>query len=190
MKRKIKIGSAGKESSFKKSDSYAIVLENNTKVKGGGFSSSPLIGSSEKDGTYKIVGYDEDFVKVLINDTTGWFEKDKILFAELNGKNSEINKFKESYYTPPKINILNTPLITQNGEIILSGSVSDNDRIENISVFNGEDKVELLTPDSSSQSFSFKVKLESGINVFNIIAKDSTGLYSKETVTVRRADIS
>ena len=89
-----------------------------------------------------------------------------------------------------KIDILNTPLTTNEEEIILSGIVKDNDTIENISVFKGEDKIKLITPNKNNQSFTIRLQLDDGINVFNVIAKDSQGLFSKQTVTIRKSDLS
>jgi len=66
----------------------------------------------------------------------------------------------------------------------------DNDKIEIISVFKGEDKIKLFTPNKNNQSFTIKLQLDDGINVFNVIAKDSQGLFSKQTITIRKSDLS
>jgi hypothetical protein len=53
-------------------------------------------------------------------------------------------------------------------------------------VFVGDDKKILLPSTDDEVPISLRVKLEEGVNLLTVFAKDSRGLFSKETFVVRR----
>ena len=176
---------------FTKSGGSVVVNSETAPVRGGANDNPPFIAYTEKGSVFDLLGYNDRFAKIKINpDKTGWIMKKDVTINQNPKTPQDLYTYNEVFYSQPKINVLNTPLTTNKEEITISGFVVDSDKIENISVFKGEDKVKLLTPDNNSQEFSFKLKLDDGINVFNIIAKDSQGLFSKQTVTIRKSDFS
>ena len=176
---------------FSKASGSAVVIKDNTALLAGGFESAPIIGLSNKTTEFALLGYNNEYAKVsLSKDQNAWINKKGITLTENEIAPGSETLVNDIFYSQPRIDILNTPLTTNEDEIILSGIVKDNDKIENISVFKGEDKIKLITPNKNNQSFTIKLQLDDGINVFNVIAKDSHGLFSKQTVTIRKSDLS
>ncbi|MGI9533343.1 MAG: MXAN_5808 family serine peptidase [Thermodesulfobacteriota bacterium] len=191
MVSKIDISGLNNIEKFAKSGGSVVVVGETVPIRGGGIDNPPIIAYTSKGSEFDLLGYNERFAKIKVGTgNTGWILKKDVTINQ-NPKTAEAEStYNEVYYSQPKINVVTTPLTTNKEEITISGFVVDNDKIENISVFKGEDKVKLLTPNNNSQEFSFKLKLDDGINVFNIIAKDSQGLFSKQTVTIRKSDLS
>ncbi len=176
---------------FSKASGSAVVIKDNTALLAGGFESAPIIGLSNKTTEFALLGYNNEYAKVsLSKNQNAWINKKGITLTENEIALGSETLVNDIFYSQPRIDILNTPLTTNEDEIILSGIVKDNDKIENISVFKGEDKIKLITPNKNNQSFTIKLQLDDGINVFNVIAKDSHGLFSKQTVTIRKSDLS
>lgn len=90
--------------------------------------------------------------------------------------------FKDS----PSINITEIPLSTKSEEAPLKLSVNDKDGVEVVSVFVGDDKVMLIPSGEKKLSVSAKVKLEEGVNLITVLAKDKEGFTSRESAVVRR----
>ena len=176
---------------FTKSDGSVVIVGNNVSIRGSGNDNPPIIAYTSKGSIFEMLGSNRRFAKIKLSpENTGWILKKDIEISQNPKKIEDKSTFNKVFYSQPKINILNTPLTTNKEEITISGFVVDNDKIENISIFKGDDKIKLLTPNKNSQEFSFRLKLDGGINVFSIIAKDSKGLFSKQTVTIRKSDLS
>jgi len=191
MVSKIDITGLNKIEKYTESDGIVVVEGDTVPIRGGGNENPPVIAYTKKGSTYEMLGYNSRFAKIKLGpEKIGWILKSDVSINKDVKTAGDNYTYNEVFYSQPRINVLNTPLTTDKEEITISGFVTDNDEIENISVFKGEDKVKLLTPNNSSQEFSFKLKLDDGINVFNIIAKDSRGLFSKQTVTIRKSDLS
>ena len=70
--------------------------------------------------------------------------------------------------------------------INLYGDIQDQDGIELVSVFIGDNKVALLPSTKTDVPLSVDLKLEEDINLITVIAKDSKGLLSKQSFIVRK----
>ena len=188
---KIDISGLHDAGKFSKTGGSAVVINDNTVLLGSGFETAPIIGIANKNSEFTLLGFNKDYAKVSLDEERkAWINKKNITLTENEINPDADNIVSNIYYSQPKIDILNTPLTTNEEEIILSGIVKDSDKIENISVFKGEDKIKLITPNKNNQSFTIRLRLDDGINVFNVIAKDSQGLFSKQTVTIRKSDLS
>ncbi|MGH7849523.1 MAG: hypothetical protein ACREOP_04425, partial [Thermodesulfobacteriota bacterium] len=95
---------------------------------------------------------------------------------------------KEVFEAPPVITVTGVPVSTNSRMITLNGDVNDGDGIELVSVFIGDDKVALLPSTKTDVPVSVKLELENEVNLITIIAKDSTGLLSRQTFVVRKED--
>lgn len=188
---KIDISGLQTAEKYNKSKGSAIIIRDNTQLLGGGFDTAPIVGLSNKNSEFTLLGYNRNYVKVKIDtEKAAWIKKENLTLTENEIGPDTVSMVNNVFYSQPKIDILNTPLTTNEEEITLSGIVKDDDKIENISVFKGEDKIKLITPNKNNQSFTIRLKLDDGINVFNIIAKDAKGLFSKQTITIRKSDLS
>jgi hypothetical protein len=107
--------------------------------------------------------------------------RDKLILTKKIGEFRKNGIFKE----PPSISIFNPPLSTNSQEIALKGMVKDQDGVEVVSVFVGEDKIMLLPSSNKEIPLSLNLKLDKGSNVITVLAKDKEGLSSRESVVVR-----
>ena len=99
----------------------------------GGYKSAAIIGLSNKKSEFKLLGYNKDYAKVrLSKDRYAWINKQNITLTKNKIDQDTAIVVNDIFYSQPRINILNTPLTTNEEEIILSGIVMDNDKIENI----------------------------------------------------------
>lgn len=176
-------GSSGDED-FEKTENHAVMLGDETPVRGGSYSKAPVLGTASKDTSFKSVLKNEKWVKVRHGELEhGWIEMDQVLMSG-NGSNS--GKFKDAYNNPPVLTLREPPMVTKGNTILIRGKAFDRDTMENISLFKGDDKIGLIAPNEKEYEFSFRVELDKGINVLNVVGKDSTGLYTRETIAVRR----
>ncbi len=166
-----------------------VTIEKRTPIMGGN-DTLPLIAYAESGSVFDLLGYKGEHAKIRLPtlERAGWVLKENIKIDKEQKKEKDSHDFKEVFfYSQPSIDIASTSLVTNKKEISIRGSVTDNNKIESISIFKGDDKIKLLTPNKNSQVFSFNSSLEDGINVFSIVAKDTSGLFSKETVTIRKS---
>jgi len=134
------------------------------------------------------VGQNEDWIKVNLDENLlGWINKDKVLTSEIAGAAlSDDPLFQETFEAPPIININDLPVLTNSNIINLYGVINDQDGIELVSVFLGDDKVALLPSTKTNVPVSLELTLEEEVNLITVIAKDSKGLLSKQSFVVRK----
>jgi len=123
-----------------------MVTKENTPIRGGGFSEAPIIALSQEGAKFSSVGQNDGWIKINLDEKmSGWINKNKVVTV----KDSEISQtnepqFQETFEAPPIINLIDLPVSTKSSVINLFGDIKDQDGIELISVFLGDDKVALL----------------------------------------------
>lgn len=177
-----------KDTAFTPKESFVSVPQASTPIRGGSYQEAPIIAISEKDAVFKTIGTNGNWVKIELDDKlSGWINKNKVQPAQNSNGNLDVNpSYIETFETPPIISISNPPLFTSTGTVTLSGDVNDNDGIELISVFVGDDKVALLPSSQPQVPVSLELELDEEVNLITIIAKDSKGLLSKQSFVVRK----
>ena len=185
---KVLIPGTIKDTKYTQGESIVTVPQGNTPIRGGSYQEAPIIAVSEKDSVFKALGTNSNWIKIQLNEKlSGWINKDKVTVSENSNGNLEINSaYRETFETPPIIKISDPPLYTNTGTVTLSGDVNDNDGIELISVFVGDDKVALLPSSETNVPVSLELELEEEVNLITIIAKDTKGLLSKQSFVVRK----
>ena len=175
-------------SPYRENKQDVLVNGENAPIRGGGFSQAPIIALSQKGAKFSSPGQNEDWIKVNLDENLlGWINKDKILTLEDSEKTLLINpQFQETFEAPPIINLIDLPVSTKSNVINLFGNIKDQDGIELVSVFLGDDKVVLLPSTKTNLPLSVDLTLEEDINVITVIAKDSKGLLSKQSFVVRK----
>ncbi len=183
---KIFIPEKGKQAELIGKSQNVMVSKDRASIRGGSFSEASVIGVSEKGSVFKTIGERDGWMKIELDERLiGWMNKDDVLATVLGVAPSENLKFREVFEEPPSLNISSPPLSTDTKEVTLNGFIRDNDGLQLVSVFVGEDKKILLPTNNVEIPISLKVKLEDGINLLTVFAKDSRGLFSKETFVVR-----
>jgi hypothetical protein len=149
---------------------------------------APIIALSQKGAQFSSSGQNENWVKVNLEEKLiGWINKDKIHTLNGTAKNQVSGpQFLETFEAAPIINIIDLPVSTKSSVINLFGDIRDQDGIELISVFLGDNKVALLPSTKTNVPVSVDLTLEEEINLITIIAKDSKGLLSKQSFVVRK----
>ncbi len=184
---KIKVPGNSDSGDFEKSGSYAVMIDNKTPVIGGSYDNAPILGTADKNSAFQTILKNDKWVKVKLDeDEYGWIRMDKVLITNNTGRG---DGFTVKYNNPPKLSLDKAPMVTSRDTVRIRGKASDSDTIEIISLFNGDDKIGLIAPNEKNYNFSFNVDLEEGINVLNVVGKDTTGLYSKETIAVRKTSV-
>lgn len=185
---KVSIPNSVNISAYKDVKEEISINGDNTPIRGGGFLEAPIIALSQKGAQFSSSGQNENWVKVNLEEKLiGWINKDKI--HTLNGTaNNQVSgpQFLETFEAPPIINIIDLPVSTKLSVINLFGDIQDQDGIELISVFLGDNKVALLPSTKTNVPVSVDLTLEENINLITIIAKDSKGLLSKQSFVVRK----
>lgn len=185
---KLSVPNNSEISAFEERKEDIVVTKDNTPIRGGGFAEAPIIGVSKQGANFTSTGQSNGWLKINLNENmTGWINKDKIQALNGSVKNeSQATQFQEAFEAPPIIDMLELPASTKSSVINLYGDIQDQDGIELISVFLGDDKVALLPSAKTNVPVSVDIELEEDINLITIIAKDSKGLLSKQSFVVRK----
>lgn len=165
-----------------------VISKDNTPIRGGGFTGAPIIALSQEGAKFSSMGQNENWVKVSLKEQLmGWINKDKVQSLNGDPANTALyTQYTEAFEAPPVINIIELPASTTSNVINLFGDIEDQDGIELISVFLGDDKVALLPSTKTNVPVSVDLTLEEDINLITVIAKDSKGLLSKQSFVVRK----
>jgi len=185
---KVSIPNNIKVSNYKENNQYVLLKDDNTPIRGGGFTEAPITALSQKGTELRAVGQNEDWIKVNLNENLmGWINKNKVRTSQNAGSTFSDNPlFQETFEAPPIINIKDPPVLTNSNVIKLYGEINDQDGIELVSVFLGDDKVALVPSTKTSVPVFLELTLDEEINLITIIAKDSKGLLSKQSFVVRK----
>ena len=177
-----------KVSDYRENKQYVLLKDDNTPIRGGGFTEAPIIALSQKGTELRAVGQNKDWIKVNLDENLlGWINKDKVTTSQDAGSAlSNHPLFQETFEAPPIINIKELPASTTSNVINLYGDINDQDGIELVSVFLGNDKIALLPSTKTNVPVSLELTLDKEINLITVIAKDSKGLLSKQSFVVRK----
>jgi len=175
-------------SPFEANKQEITVTEDNTPIRGGGFAEAPIIALTQKGSKFSSEGNTEGWVKINLDEEfTGWININKTQTNEKSETAQLIDaQYQETFEAPPVINLKDLPVSTKLNVINLFGDVEDQDGIELVSVFIGDNKVALLPSHKTSVPLSVDIELEEDINLITVIAKDSKGLLSKQSFVVRK----
>lgn len=175
-------------SAFKEVKDDIKVTKDNTPIRGGGFPEAPIIAISQEGAKFSSVGQTDEWIKINLDEKiSGWVNKNKVLAVKESDSAQIVEpQFQETFEAPPIINIKELPVSTKSNVINLYGDIQDQDGVELISIFLGDDKVALLPSTKTNVPVSVDLTLEEDINLITVIAKDSTGLLSKQSFVVRK----
>lgn len=182
---KITVPGSSDDDDFEESRSNAVMMNDNTMIRGGSFPEAPVLGMAAKDSGFEAVLQNDEWVKVKHGDAEhGWINADRVQFTNGSGKEGKLDQV---FNNPPELILVEkVPMVTSDNTVLIRGNAYDSDSIQNISLFRGDNKVGLIAPNEKDYDFSFRIKLEDGTNILNIVGKDSTGLYTRETIAVRK----
>jgi carboxyl-terminal processing protease len=166
-----------------------VAVDNNAKVRGQPLAAARVVGEAKKGSVFELVGKYGEFVKISLGGTRfGFIEsaattpagarRGKLAFEPLLGR------------SPPLLDVAPAKLATREDHVRIEGTVRDADNVLDSYVFVGARKVfyqsNKKAADPTKLSFGLDVALSPGVNVINVVARESEDTATRHTLVVRR----
>ena len=166
-----------------------VAVEQNAKVRGQPLAAARVVGEVKKGSVFEIAGKYADFSKVSLGGTRFGFvenaalqpagaRRGKLAFEPLLGR------------SPPLLEVAPAKLATREDHVRIEGTVRDADQVLDSYVFVGPRKVyyqsNKKSADQTKLSFGLDVALSPGVNVINVVARESEDTATRYTMVVRR----
>ncbi len=166
-------------------------------VRGQPLTASRVVGTLDKGGSFDRLGIFGAFTKVRLDGDCsggkgdschfGFVETDKVKDTQNPAKPAFTPLLTRS---PPMVDVKPAALATREDHIRVQGSATDNDRVLDAYAFVGAHKVfyqsNRKAQDKTHMPFSFDAKLEPGVNVITVVARESEDTQTSHTMVVRR----
>ncbi|NIP38826.1 MAG: hypothetical protein GWO07_08800 [Candidatus Dadabacteria bacterium] len=163
-----------------------LVNSDSVPVYGSPFESSSIVAYASKNSVFESEQSNSMWAKVsLDSSSSGWINKKFLAVPQQTNTAEASGIYTPFYQQSPYIALEKMPLLLNEKEISLRGTIKDSDGVKLITVYLGEDKVFLKNFYTDSAALNTKISLKSGVNYINIFAKDKLGLVSKKTYIVR-----
>jgi carboxyl-terminal processing protease len=93
-------------------------------------------------------------------------------------------------YSPPLLEVTPAALVTRDDSVLIEGKASDGDKVLDVFMFVGPQKVFYKSNRGSSKpkemAFSHQVKLNPGVNVITVVVRENDDSTTRKTLVVRR----
>ncbi len=126
-----------------------------------------------------------DYATISEGGFSGYFQQSESLSFEADAAFGVVER------KPPGISLSRAPeVLTDLDQVVLSGVVEDDQGVEELMIFQGEDKIFFLGGGAADQSvpFTVDVALDPGANRITVLARNSDGLTSSRTLRAWRAE--
>lgn len=165
-----------------------VVAEAGAPVRGEPLASARVVGELSKGGVFERLGTFGSFTKVRLDGQRfGFVETTTVKDSQAPAKGSFAPLLTRS---PPLVDVKPAALATREDHIRIEGTATDNDRVLDGYAFVGAHKVFYQSnrkgKSSTNMPFAFDAKLEPGINVITVIARESEDTQTSYTLVVRR----
>jgi carboxyl-terminal processing protease len=166
-----------------------FLANNNAKVRGQPLSAARVIGELKKGSGVEQVGKYREFSKISLGGSRFGFvetaalepdggRKGKLAFEPLLGR------------SPPLLEVATAKLASRDDHVRIEGTVEDPDQVLDAYVFVGARKVfyqsNKKASDPTKLNFALDVALNPGVNVINVVARESEDTATRHTLVVRR----
>jgi carboxyl-terminal processing protease len=150
-------------------------------------SGAGVFGALEANSVVQKVGTFGEFSKVLL-------EGERFAFVETDalraGQGKKLDFEPLMTRSPPTLEVAPAALSTRDASIAVSGVAKDADQIVDVYMFVGANKVFYQSnkkgSDPKQLAFQHSVALQPGINVINVVARESEEVATSHTLVVRR----
>jgi carboxyl-terminal processing protease len=159
------------------------------KVRGQPLAAARVVGEVKKGSVVEEVGKYGDFAKIALGGTRFGFvevaalqpaagRKPKLVFEPTLGR------------SPPLLEVAPAKLASRDDHVRIEGTAQDMDQVLDAYVFLGARKVFYQSNKKSSEptklTFGLDVALNPGVNVINVVARESEDTATRRTIVVRR----
>lgn len=165
-----------------------VAVRSDTEVRESAAQGARVVGRLATGSTVRSMGRSGALLKVDLG-TSGFGFIASSATAPSTGRPAP--RFTETMQqSPPAIAMAEAALQTSEGRIRLTGTARDEDRVLDMYVFSGNNKVYYLSnrrgQDPHQVSFSADVPLNLGANFVTIVARQSPDVVARRTIVVRR----
>lgn len=166
-----------------------VIADAQLKVRGQPLAPARVVGEIKKGSTMDRVGTYGDFAKVVIGGTRfGFVESSGI--APAGARRSKIAFDPALVRSPPLLDVAPGKLATRDDHVRIEGVAQDGDQVLDAYVFVGPRKVfyqsNKKASDPTKLAFGLDVGLNPGVNVINVVARESEDTATRHTIVVRR----
>jgi len=159
----------------------------NVKVRGQPLAAARIVGELKKGTGVDRLGKYGDFSKISLGGTRFGFVETAALDAGKHGKFAFDPILGRS---PPLLEVAPSKLATREDHVRIEGTVQDGDQVLDAYMFVGARKVFYQSNKKSETpnklAFSLDVALNPGVNVVNVVARESEDTATRHTLVVRR----
>jgi carboxyl-terminal processing protease len=167
----------------------SLLVQTAVKVRGQPLAAARVVGELKKGTVVDRLGKYGEFAKISLGGTRFGFVESasldtakaahgKLVFEPILGR------------SPPELDVAPSKLATRDDHVRIEGTVKDSDQVLDAYVFVGARKVfyhsNKKSADPTKLSFSLDVALSPGVNVVNVVARESEDTATRHTVVVRR----
>jgi carboxyl-terminal processing protease len=167
----------------------SVAVEQPVKVRGQPLSAARVVGELKKGSIVDLLGKYGEFGKISLGGTRFGFvdtaalspaagRKGKMIFEPLLGR------------SPPQLEVTSAKLASREDRVRIEGTSHDQDQVLDAYVFVGARKVFYQSNKKSSDptklKFALDVVLNPGVNVINVVARESEDTATRRTIVVRR----
>jgi carboxyl-terminal processing protease len=159
------------------------------KVRGQPLAAARVIGELKKGSIVERIGTYSEFAKVSLGGTRFGFVQASEL-QPVQGKHAKITFEPLLARSPPLLDVAPAKLATRDDHVHVEGTVQDTDQVLDAYVFVGARKVfyqsNRKSSDPTKLTFGLDVNLSPGVNVINVVARESEDTATRHTLVVRR----
>jgi carboxyl-terminal processing protease len=167
----------------------AAVAEKDAAVRGQPLSAARIVGELKKGAVLDQVARYGEFVKIALGGTRFGFVEASAL-SPAAGRRGKLSFEPLLSRSPPLLEVQPAKLATRDGQVRVEGIVRDADQVLDAYVFVGSRKVHYQSnkknADPTKLTFSLDVALSPGMNVINVVARESEDTATRHTLVVRR----
>jgi carboxyl-terminal processing protease len=167
----------------------SLLVQTAVKVRGQPLAAARVVGELKKGAIVERLGKYGEFSKVSLGGTRFGFVESASLEPAKGGR-GKLAFEPILGRSPPQLDVAPGKLATRDDHVRIEGTVQDPDQVLDAYVFVGARKVfyqsNKKSADPTKLSFSLDVALSPGVNVVNVVARESEDTATRHTVVVRR----
>ena len=150
---------------------------------------SSVVGSLEAGATFQVLGTFGGFTKLALKEGRfGFVDEGAVEPADKGPAAPAIEAFMS--HSPPLLEVEPAALATRDGSVRIRGVAKDPDQVRDMYVFIGSRKVFYKSnrngSDRTTMAFDQELKLNPGVNVVTVVARENEDVATAHTLVVRR----
>lgn len=166
-----------------------VLVEGSAKVRGQPLAAARVFGELKKGSVVDKLGRYGDFFKVSLGGSRFGFVEARAV-SDAGGRKGKLVLDPSLGRSPPLLEVAPPKLATREDHVRIEATVQDNDQVQDAYVFVGARKVfyqsNKKSADPTHLTLGLDVALNPGVNVINVVARESEDTATRHTLVVRR----